>query len=494
MQENIREIFDGFLSRLDDVFFWYKDYSKEKDALYYTDNVATVTGYTKDELFSMPGNGKDIVLEDDVKELKTKIEELKNNPQRNSLNFEFRMLRKDHTIIWVNETILVERDEGGKIIKSFGRICSTSAQREKEKLLKKELDALTKLNASKDNFIAMLSHDLRAPFTSILGFSEILLNEPNLSDAEKEEYLSYINDSSQNQLHLINDLLDWSRLQTGTFKIEWQRVHAQSMVFNCVSSLTGNAVRKNIDIKVAVPETFYLQVDERLITQVILNLLNNAIKFSPEHTTVEVTSNIFNEEFTEFVISDEGVGITEDVKDKLFKIGRLFSTEGTKGEKGTGLGLALTKQIVEKHGGDIWFYSNQGKGSEFHFTVPSSANTILIVKNDKNKRKNYIEVLNTMFPSFRIIEAGNGYEALGMIVSHLPSLIITDHEMPLMNGIQLIRALRSGERPLRIPVIALLNIDSDHISQGYSEFDIKTIADDPVELDNMKDEIDTLLN
>ena len=494
MQENIREIFDRFLSRLEDVFFWYKDYAKEKDALYYTDSVATVTGYTKDELFSMPGNGKDIVLEDDVKELKTKIEELKNNPQRNSLNLEFRMLRKDNTIIWVNETILVERDEGGKIIKSFGRICNISAHKEKEKLLEKEQDALIKLNASKDNFIAMLSHDLRAPFTSILGFSEILLNEPNLSDTEKEEYLSYINDSSQNQLHLINDLLDWSRLQTGTFKIERQKVHAQSMIFNCVSSLTGNAVRKNIDIKVAVPDTFYLKVDERLITQVILNLLNNAIKFSPEHTTVDVTSNIFNEEFTEFVISDEGVGITEDGKDTLFKIGRIFSTEGTKGEKGTGLGLALTKQIVEKHGGDIWFYSSRGKGSEFHFTVPSSANTILIVKNDKNKRKNYIEVLNTMFPSFRIIEAENGYEALGMIVSHLPSLIITDHEMPLMNGIQLIRALRGGERPLRIPIIALLNIDSDHISQEYSEFDIKTIADDPTELDNMKGELYAILN
>ena len=494
MQNGAIEKFNKYINQLDDVFFWYKESGEGKKVLYYSDNAETVTGYSKEELLAMPGDGKDIIIDEDVKELKTKIADFKNNPQNNCLNLEFRILRKDNKIIWASETILAERDESGQIIKSFGRICNISAQKENEMKLNKEIDDLTKLNASKDDFIAMLSHDLRAPFTSILGFSEILLSESNISEDEKTEYLSYINDSSQNQLHLINDLLDWSRLQTGKFKIESQRVNAQSLVFNCVSSLTGSAVRKNIDIKVDIDENLNINVDERLMTQVVLNLLNNAIKFSPEQTTIEVTSNIFNEELSEFVIRDQGVGISEAGKDKLFKIGRLFSTEGTKGEKGTGLGLALTKQIVEKHGGHIWFYSSTDKGSEFHFTVPSSANTILIVKNDKEKRKKFCEYINARFPGYKIIEAENGYEALGMIISHMPALILTDKEMPLLDGVQLIRTLREADRPIKIPVIAMLNANSEMVNNEFEKLEIKAIADDPAELDNISEELFAILN
>ena len=152
------------------------------------------------------------------------------------MNAEFRINRKDSTIAWVTAATIVERNNNGEIVNYFGRILDISLFKSREESIQKDVNKLGRVNSSKDNFISMLSHDLRAPFTSILGFSEILLNDTTLSEKEKVEYLSYINDSSQNQLQLINDLLDWSRLQTGRLKIEPQRTSVQHLVFNSVSS------------------------------------------------------------------------------------------------------------------------------------------------------------------------------------------------------------------------------------------------------------------
>jgi signal transduction histidine kinase/CheY-like chemotaxis protein len=489
VEKEIQNIVDKLVNLFEDEYFWYELVIDDKKEVFYTDNVVKVTGYTSDELLAMPGKGKDIIYTEDLQKLKQKVNEFKNDKQNNFINLEFRIVHKDENIVWVNETIIVDRNENGEVTASFGKVSNISAYKISELNLKKELDEMRKISASKDNFIAMLSHDLRAPFTSILGFSEILLNETNLPEKEKAEYLSYINDSSQNQLQLINDLLDWSRLQTDKLKIEHNRVHAQSMVFNCVSSLTGNAVRKNIDIKVDVPENLYVNADERLLTQVITNLLSNAIKFSPEGTTVEISANIYNEKLSEFIIKDEGIGITEENKEKLFKIGRMFSTEGTKGEKGTGLGLALARQIVEKHNGEIWFYSTPTEGSEFHFTIPSSANTILIVKNNKEIRESHIDFLKERFPLYQVIGAGNGYEALGIILRHMPSLIISDPEMPLMNGLQLIHSIRGEDKPLNIPVIAVLQTESDELIKAYEQYGIKTIKDDPFNLNQLDEQL-----
>ncbi len=482
MIRETKDIFNKFISLFEDEYFWYQDLTNGRKTLFYSDNVKNVTGYTNEELVSMPGRGKELIVDEDRKELRSIIAEFKKEKDRNSISIDFRIERKDKKIVWLKETIKVERDDNGEITKYFGRLYDITGIKELIHSINSKNDELVKINEAKDNFIGMLSHDLRAPFTSILGFSEILLSESNLTESEKEEYLSYINDSSQNQLQLINDLLDWSRLQTGILKIEQERVHARSLVFNGVSSLTGNAIRKEIDIKTDIPDSLFIFADEKLTSQVITNLLANAIKFSPEKTTVSISANIYNEKFLEFIVKDEGVGISEEGKEKLFKIGRMFSTEGTKGEKGTGLGLALTKQIVEIHKGEIWFYSTPGKGSEFHFTLPSWANTILIVSNDEERRKLYSGILQEKYPSYQVIHAANGYEALGLTIKHMPSLIITEHDLPLMSGLQFVQTLRRSDNPVNIPVIAVLNEESNDIIASYNKFKIKTIYNDPDEL------------
>ena len=494
MSLDIPNIVSKLVNDFDDEFYWYLDQKNGNPYFFYPQSVLKVTGYTEEELLAMSGKGKEIIIDDDLKLVNKYIEEFNSDVDRNRWNVEFRIKKKDNQIIWVSAYTIVERTNSGDIALYLGRILDISRFKSREESLQKDVNELGRVNSTKDNFIAMLSHDLRAPFTSILGFSEILLNDTDLSEKEKIEYLSYINNSSQNQLQLINDLLDWSRLQTGRLKIEPQRTSLQNLVFNSVSSLTGDAIRKNIDIKVNVSDNLYVEVDERLLTQTVTNLLGNAIKFSHEKTSVTISANIYNEKLSEIIIKDEGVGISDTNKEKLFREGKIFSTEGTKGEKGTGLGLALAKEIIEKHSGNIWFYSVPGEGSEFHITVPSSANTILLVKNNKEKREEYINLLRERFPLYQIIGAENGYNALGVILSQMPFLIITEHEMPLMNGLQLVQSIKRKDKSLDIPVFVLDREQSDELKKIYNSQGIDTLCDEPFDIDRLEEKLKAIIH
>jgi len=359
--------------------------------------------------------------------------------------------------------------------------------------IEKELDALKKANEAKDKFISILSHDLRAPFTSILGFSEILINEPLLPNTEKLEYLNYIHEASENQLQLINYLLDWSRLQTGRVKIAPKKINAQALIYNCVSSLTGNAIRKNIDINVEADEELYIQADERLLMQALTNLISNAIKFSTTDKEIKIAAKHFNLELAEFVIIDEGVGISDVNKEKLFKIEKMFTTEGTKGEKGTGLGLSLVKEIIEKHGGSLWFYSELDKGSEFHFTIPNSRATILLVTNKIDEKKQIESIIKQNFTNYQLKTLDDGYSAYSSLLQNSPSLVISQHELPLMDSVQLVKLIRKEERGKRLPIIIIIEKLNEEIKTMYKDLYVKTFIEKPIDEDLITWEIKTYL-
>jgi len=493
MNEVVNNSFDEVINQFEKLFLWVCDHGFRNNDTHCSENITEITGYESDEIMQTDKGWEALILKDDLPDYRKEIHLFSEDVSRNFFETEYRIIRKDGSIIWLNEKIKVFRNDEGKITRSAGFISDLTSVKSELKKLKKNVENLEQLNSSKDNFISILSHDLRAPFTSILGFSEILMNETGLPLKEKAEYLKYINDSSQNQLQLINYLLDWSRLQTGRLKIEQQRIHAQSLVYNCVSLLTGMAVRKNINIKVNIPDMIYLDADERLITQVITNLISNGIKFSRENDSVEISAGIYNNDFVEFIVKDEGIGIAETYKERIFNIGRIFSTEGTKGEKGSGLGLALAKQIVEKHNGDIWFYSDEGLGCEFHFTVPSSANTILIVRSKNDDQKELEKLFDKQYFSFNIHFAENGFEALGIISAKMPSLIIADDDLPLMDGMQLINTVKKEYKNLRIPFIILLKEENSDKKESYREIGVKTLTCHPLKPDKLKEKVLSLL-
>ncbi|MDP3829665.1 MAG: ATP-binding protein, partial [Ignavibacteriaceae bacterium] len=436
-------------------YFWTSNFEGGIETTFYPENIRKVTGYSVKEIEQLPGKLLYLIHKDDVSDTIKELNIFSSAGRKFSLILDYRIIRKDKQIRWIKESLSVQRDINGKIISTAGIAIDITDLKEAQSIMMRSESELKELNAAKDRFINILSHDLRAPFTSILGFSEILLAEPNLPLKEKNEYLNYIYDASQSQLQFINYLLDWSRLKTGSLKIEPQRLKAQGIIYQCISALTGNAIRKNIDILVDIPDDLYIQVDERLLTQVILNILSNAIKFSYENSTIEINASYFNENQVEFVIKDYGLGIKTEDQGKIFSIDKSFTRDGTKGEKGSGFGLALVREIIEKHSGEIWFYSEEGKGTEFHFTFPVPSNTILIVESDEHDRIKYLQAISEAFKNFKILHAENGYEAMNVIYESFPNLIIAGHQMPLMSGIQLIETLKKGDSSLKFPIIII---------------------------------------
>lgn len=487
------EKFQKITSRINE-FLWSLTFEGNRDDVFFTESVQKITGYTAREIINLPGRILSLVHPEDALNIRKQLSDFESDGGQNHISLIYRIINKSGVTVWVREGINVERDGRSKIIRYDGVVSDITELKESEFALRKSFDTLKSLNDSKDRFISIISHDLRAPFTSILGFAEILLNEPGLSDHEKNEYLTYIYESSQSQLQLVNYLLDWSRLQTGRIKFEPQRIKASTLVYSCVSALTGNAVRKNIEIKVAVPEEIYIHADEKLITQAVNNLLSNAIKFTDENKTVSVIVNHFKKGIIEFIIKDEGTGISEANKPKIFKFDQKFSLEGTKGEKGSGLGLALVKEIIEKHGGDVWFYSEYQKGSEFHFTVPEAPNLVLLVEDDKGARMLWQKIIQNNFPDFEIISTTNGYEAMSFLSGRTPSLVITDHDMPLMNGIQLIESMRKRDETNKIPVMVVATIITDDLRKKYIRLGVETFLIKPVEIKDFVEELKRLIN
>jgi len=491
--ENIKDQLSKIVENIEKEFFWSSSINEGVESVFYTNGIIGLTGYTQHEIKSLPNRGMDLIYEEDLNGVKDNFEAFLNDSARRNIKLIYRLVRKDKNLIWVKESITVDRDEKGTVKNFYGIVSDITDLKSVEETARKSEEELRLINFSKDKFISILSHDLRSPFTSILGFSEILINEPNLSEAEKLEYLNYIHDSSKNQLQLVNYLLDWSKIQTGKLILQPQKINAQDIVYNSVSALTGNAVRKHLDIKVEIKDSLYIKADLRLLTMIITNLLSNAIKFSYEDKIIKITAGVFNDELIEFIVRDEGIGISEKNKSRLFQIDEMFSTEGTKGEKGTGLGLSLTKEIVERHKGQIWFYSEQGKGSEFHFTIPASKNTVLLVDNEKD-RLFYEKIIKKDYPTFEILGAGNGYEAMNIVYNDLPSLIITEHEMPLMNGIQFIESVRSIDKNLRVPFIAVVSNLTEEIRNIYYKMGIYSILQKPVDIKLFCEKLQSVLH
>jgi len=477
------------VKRCDSDFFTITYLDSDKPC-FISESVFNITGFLAKELSGEMGGLNSIIYEEDRFKVKKELTQLITSKD-NSKKVSFRIITKDNIIKEILQTIYLTRDENGKveIIETINKDVSFSGNL--NSVTGEEHKMLIEKNYAKDKFISIISHDLRAPFTSILGFSEILINEKELSEDERVEYLSYIHDAAETQLELVNHLLDWSRLQTGRISIDLRRLNLKILVSNAISQLTGLAMRKGISVNSLISDTFYINADEKLIMQVLTNLIGNSIKFTPTGKSITVTADNYKSGFIEIIVKDEGTGIAEKDMHKVFKIGEKFSITGTNGEKGSGLGLILVKEIIEKHGGNIWFYSKEGMGTDFHFTLPEAKNLVLIVEDDPDMLNLYRKILNKYLPNFDIIEAVNGYDAIRIIVNRVPSLVITDHEMPLMSGIQLIEALRKKDENKNIPVIVVSAKFNDTIRQTYLNMGVNKLIPKPVDGKNLIDIIHT---
>lgn len=241
-----------------------------------------------------------------------------------------------------------------------------------KELLEKQNKQLVELNATKDKFFSIVAHDLKNPFNTIIGFSRLLIEKNDkLDDKKRLNFLKLVYDSSQQGFNLLANLLEWSRTQTGTLKFQPKIIDIHTIVSGCIQLLSINAQKKGIELNNHIEEVTQAFGDENMITTICRNLLSNALKFTPSGGKVEIFAEKLDETLKVFV-SDTGVGIKQDVIENLFNIDKNYTTKGTDDEPGTGLGLVLCKEFVEKNNGEIIVTSEPGNGSTFIFTIPLS--------------------------------------------------------------------------------------------------------------------------
>ena len=231
---------------------------------------------------------------------------------------------------------------------------------------------LLESNKNKDKFFSIISHDLKSPFNSILGITEMLVsNYDELTSEDVKEMIHVLRNSSVKVFALLEGLLDWARTQTDRMKYEFKSIDLFDTSIKIIDLLQTSALNKNILLKNGVKENTLVFADEKATETVLRNLIANAIKFTQPDGIIKVESKRKQTEIA-ISVSDNGIGMSEEDTNKLFKIEVHHTTIGTNNETGTGVGLILCKELVEKQGGKIWVESELGKGSKFIFTLPKS--------------------------------------------------------------------------------------------------------------------------
>jgi PAS domain S-box-containing protein len=257
-----------------------------------------------------------------------------------------------------------------KCLGTRGIIIDLTEQKRYEDQLHKNAEDLKTLNDNKDKFFSIIAHDLRSPFTSFLGFTEILDEEfDSLPTNELQTIISSMRKSASNLYQLLENLLEWTLLHREITKFEPRRILLLPLINTCVDLSINMAKQKEIDIRIDVPETLKIVADIHMLQAILRNLISNAVKFTNRGGYIHISAGHTEEHFTLLSVKDSGVGITPDILPKLFRIDTNQKTKGTEGELSTGLGLILCKEFVERHGGKIWVESEPGKGSSFYFTL-----------------------------------------------------------------------------------------------------------------------------
>ncbi|MBW4522054.1 MAG: PAS domain S-box protein [Scytolyngbya sp. HA4215-MV1] len=437
-------------------------------------------------------------------------------------NLEYDMLCKDGSILPVLISAFALKDEHGNYLCNRATLVDNRDRKQAEEKLRQSHEQLIQTNAElmratrlKDEFLANMSHELRTPLNAILGMSEGLLEEVfgALNDAQKKA-IATIERSGQHLLELINDILDLSKIESGKLELDISEVSIRSLCNNSLTFVRQMALKKNIRLTSQIATNVHsIQADDRRLRQVLINLLNNAVKFTPEGgaVTLEVNSRIEDHAdslkasgcWLEFAVVDTGIGIAPEYFPQLFQAFVQIDGKLNRQYNGTGLGLALVRQIVELHGGEVTVQSEPGCGSCFTVRIPAQGCEIeptnrsllsspepppsrsmptpsshsttasleteeisstapansplapLILLAEDNPAN--IETMSAYLEmrGYRLLLAGNGQEAIDLIQTHHPDLILMDIQMPGMDGLEAIRQLRADSTLIQVPIIAL---------------------------------------
>lgn len=355
-------------------------------------------------------------------------------------------------------TAPVQGEHGGAVI---GRIIAL-----RDVTRERELDKM------KTEFISVVSHELRTPLTSIKGYTDLLLSGAagDTSDLQRE-FLGIIQGSTTRLSNLINDILDISRIESGKIDIKHEPIDYRKIVADTLRLMRAAADEKQIVMDASLPESMPpVRGDTDKVTQVLTNLVSNALKYTPPGGWIKVLLEVTGDASVTTCVADSGIGIAPDDQKKLFQKFFRADNSSTREAGGTGLGLVIAKTIVELLGGAIWIESEVGRGSRFYFTLPLSPESgvaqaqreptalpdrgiglVMVVDDDAYVRGLIQHHLHRR--GYGTIGAGTGKEALQKARQHKPDVITLDIMMPDLDGLQLLRAFKQDPATSSIPVI-----------------------------------------
>ncbi|HNX86523.1 MAG TPA: PAS domain-containing sensor histidine kinase [Bacteroidales bacterium] len=271
---------------------------------------------------------------------------------------------------WLLTSKIPIRDEKGTIIGLVGIGRDITVRKQALKTLALQTEQLIELNATKDKFFSIIAHDLRSPLGTIISLIDMMLEDLNDFDkTEIDKFMRMIRASSNQLFSLLENLLLWARNQRGTITFQPEIIDLQKNIHDNINMVRGQAEKKEITLSAKIPGHIILLADKNMLDTILRNLLSNAIKYTPLKGRVEVTAKSAGQ-YAEITIRDSGIGISKENLAKLFTIAGKPSSPGTENEKGSGLGLILCREFVEKHQGTIRAESEPGQGSAFTFTIP----------------------------------------------------------------------------------------------------------------------------
>lgn len=417
---------------------------------------------------------------------------------------------------------LLERNEEIKLQKENLEVYNEEIVRQSEKILiqqelivgqnqkleetVKELEANS---AAKDRFFSILAHDLRNPAAAIKGLSDLFINRiEQLKHTDLTDFVKVVHKSSNNLYNLLVSLLDWAYTQSRNFSFSPSEFSLHDLVLKNIQLLEQQCVNKNISITVDINPSHFVHGDYNMIDTVVRNLLSNSVKFTPSYGNINIRTEAINISMV-LEIRDTGLGMSEEVLKNIFKIDKSNNSKGTEGETGTGLGLIISKEFLEVNKGIIEIESQEGKGSLFRIILPETAHAFTsenkltkeapvieaptnnvevisfseekigkikgrraLIVDDSAELRTQLRLL--LSGTLEIFEAENGLEGIEKAIEYQPSVIISDMLMPVMDGLEFCRKIKTTTATSHIPVLLLTGQtdDASHLSSYEAGADV----------------------
>ncbi len=400
------------------------------------------------------------------------IEKIAADPENHEY-IESESLRHDGQRVWIAWRNRPIYGEDGKLKEMLSIGMDFTDRKRMEEELRRTRDIAVEATKIKDKFVSLVSHDLRGPIGSIASLVEHAGDPENKMDNSSwKRIASGISSVTNGLLVMIDRLLNISRFQTGDIRLAKTFFSAAGLVAHCIASVSHLADKKGVRIKNELPKNIRVFADFDLLGEVLINLIVNAIKFCREGD--EITVYMPEGLQTTIAVKDTGVGIDGTMLPDIFKQDVKTTTKGTDGEKGTGLGLPYSREIVEAHGGTLDAESVAGEGSAFYIRMPVEKLCIIVADDDLAQREIIKKRLNKVINA-EILEAENGQQVLDLLHDVNPHLIITDLIMPVMDGFELLRRIKSDSLLASIPVIVNTSLPDQSREDG-EQIDMRSKA------------------